>query len=123
MVTWQVARWQQGDSRQSRSVSMQMMHSASTVTRLWNLHTAPSLYSQVPSPACLVSSSWAGAKLPVCARLGRWVTVLPPSPLLAATARARALHLAPRSASVSTRGSGPDLGSGGQHGGRCPELT
>ena len=61
--------------------------------------------------------------MPVCARLGRWVTVLPPSPLLAATARARALHLAPRSASVSTRGSGPDLGSGGQHGGRCPELT
>ena len=47
--------------------------------------------------------------MPVCARLGRRLT-RPPSPLLEATARARALHLAPRSASVSTRGSGPDLG-------------
>ena len=52
--------------------------------------------------------------MPVCARLGRRLT-RPPSPLLEARARARALHLAPRSASVSTRGSGPDLGSGGQH--------
>ena len=116
-MTWQVARWQQGDRRQSRSVSMQMMHSASTVTRLWNLHTVPSLsYPAIPSPACLVSSSWAGAKLPVCARLGRRLT-RPPSPLLEATARARALHLAPRSASVSTRGSGPDLGQEVSRGG------
>ena len=53
--------------------------------------------------------------MPVCARLGRRLT-RPPSPLLEARARARALHLAPRSASVSTRGSGPDLGSGVQHG-------
>ena len=64
--------------------------------------------------------------MPVCARLGRRLT-RPPSPLLEARARARALHLAPRSASVSTRGSGPDLGSGGQQGGggvtSYPELT
>ena len=35
--TWQVARWWQGDKRQARSASMQMIHSFSTDTRPENL--------------------------------------------------------------------------------------
>ena len=37
MITWQVARWWQGDKRQARSASMQMIHSFSTDTRPENL--------------------------------------------------------------------------------------